>query len=395
MSTARAPGFSVLYGGAHLFKEGTAAKLGAIAKKTFEQSATDPAAFGACFEIPDSITREVIAFAARKFERGAIDAQVVDFEDGYGFRNEDEERRDAERSAAAVASDHLSGQLAPSIGLRVRAWRGANDSRGKHTLRTFVSTLVQATGGKLPNGFSVTLPKVASDEDVTELAGELSALERTHALPPGSIALELMIETPRALIDDRGVCPIPKLLAAAAGRCVAVHLGAYDLLSALDVAAPSQGLGHPACVLARQTMKIATAGTGVRVVDGATNELPIAPHLEAGWKKHALDTRRALAEGISEGWVLHPAQLVSRYVACCTYFRAALPSMSERLRGSLDKTAQANRIGSAFDDAASVEGLVRFFATGFANGVVDEDEVTRTGLRIDELAPFAWRARYG
>jgi hypothetical protein len=42
-----------------------------------------------------------------------------------------------------------------------------------------------------------------------------------------------------------------RLVEAAAGRCVAVHLGAYDLTASLGVTAVDQRLDHPTCDVAR------------------------------------------------------------------------------------------------------------------------------------------------
>src|SRR4029078_957049 len=94
------------------------------------------------------------------------------------------------------------------------------------------------------------------------------------------IGIELMVETPRALIDREGRMALPALVAAAGGRCGAAHPGAYDLTASIGVTAGEQRLDHPACDAARLLMQLSLAGTGVVVVDGATTVLPVARHRE-------------------------------------------------------------------------------------------------------------------
>src|SRR5205085_8124240 len=123
----------------------------------------------------------------------------------------------------------------------------------------------------------------------------------------GRTGVELMVETPQALIDSSGGVPLVTI--ASAARTVAVHLGAYDLTAALGVSAGDQRLDHPLCDVARATMKLAFAGTEIEVVDGATTILPVGGDRNAvqnAWKMHASNVRRALDFGITRGWDLHP-----------------------------------------------------------------------------------------
>jgi citrate lyase beta subunit len=220
----------------------------------------------------------------------------------------------------------------------------------------------------------------------------------------GRIGIELMVETPRALVDETGRMALPALVEAAGGRCVAAHLGAYDLTASLGVTAGEQRLDHPACDAARLLMQLALAGTGVDVVDGATTVLPIARHRETphaplsdaqrainagdvqtAWALHATAVRRALELGIYQGWDLHPAQLPARYGAVYAFFLAERTAMAARLRGFVAKATQAMRSGQIFDDAATGQGLLNFFVRGFACGALGEDDLRATGLSLDEL----------
>jgi hypothetical protein len=147
-------------------------------------------------------------------------------------------------------------------------------------------------------------------------------------------------------------------------------------------------------------MKIAFAGTGVALSDGATNIMPIGPHkaattdaerrdnraaVHAAWRIHADDVRRSLVTGFYQGWDLHPAQLPTRYAAVYGFFLEGLAPASERLKNFVDKAAQATLVGDVFDDAATGQGLLNFFLRGISCGAVTEDEATATGLSVDEI----------
>jgi citrate lyase beta subunit len=148
------------------------------------------------------------------------------------------------------------------------------------TLELFLTTLVRATSGVLPEGFTVTLPKVAEVAEVGALADLLDGHEKALGIAKGAIGIELMVETLRAIVDREGRIALPSLVLAARGRCVAAHLGAYDLTASLGVTAGHQRLDHPACDVARLLMQMSLAGSGVVVVDGATTVLPIPTHRE-------------------------------------------------------------------------------------------------------------------
>ena len=203
------------------------------------------------------------------------------------------------------------------------------------------------------------------------------------------------------MVSRDGTIAVPAIIEAAHGRCVAAHFGAYDYLSSLNVAAARQSLLHPACDFARTVMIHACAVTNTRVSDGATNTLPVAIHrgtplspaqhdentaaVHAAWKLHAAHVHHALVHGIFQGWDLHPAQLVARYGALYAYFLGALPAATERLTRFVARAAQATRAGAVFEDAATAQGLLAFFASGLECGALAEDDATATGLTVVEI----------
>src|SRR6185436_20042639 len=161
----------------------------------------------------------------------------ADFEDGYGNRPDAEEDGHAESAAREMAAGTANGTLPPFIGIRIKPFTEELRDRSVRTLDLFLTTLARETGGRLPKGFVVTLPKVTIPEQVTALADLFDLLEPALGLPAGSLRLEIMIETPQSILDARGECPLPRLAEAGRGRCVAAHIGTYDYTASCNVTA--------------------------------------------------------------------------------------------------------------------------------------------------------------
>jgi citrate lyase beta subunit len=393
----------VVYGGAQLYRADSAEKLGNLARRVMETWGHDDATFAKLVGLREGADAGELARRVReKLDRDPVEKTCIDFEDGYGLRPDDEEDIDAVRTANELAQA-VRGK-GPIVGIRIKALTRQTGERGARTLELFLTTLARATSGALPNGFTVTLPKVIEASEVSALAGLLALHESRLGFAQDSIGIELMVETPRAIVDPDGRIALPSLVAAARGRCVAAHLGAYDLTASLGVTAGHQRLDHPACTLARVLMQMSLAGTGVVVVDGATTVLPIPTHREtagapltetqreenmrdvhSAWELHARGVTSALALGIHQGWDLHPAQLPARFGAVYAFYLAERTAMAERLRSFVAKATQATRSGRIFDDAATGQGLLEFFARGVACGALFDDDVKATGLTMDEL----------
>jgi hypothetical protein len=214
-----------------------------------------------------------------------------------------------------------------------------------------------------------------------------------------------MVETTQCLIDARGEIALPRLVAAAGGRCTGAHFGPYDYTASCDITAAHQQLLHPACEFARHIMKVSLSGTGVALSDGATLVLPIGPHrakkgealsaaalsenrtvVHRAWRLSYQHIRHALLHGFYQGWDLHPAQLPARYAAVYAFFLEGLETAGQRLRAFLDKAAQATLHGNAFDDAATGQGLLNYFLRAIHCGAITEAEAAEhSGLQRHEL----------
>jgi hypothetical protein len=52
----------------------------------------------------------------------------------------------------------------------------------------------------------------------------------------------------------------------------------------------------------------------------------------------------------------------------------------------VEKATQATLVGDVFDDAATGQGLLNFFARAINSGAISEDDAAaRTGVSLDEL----------
>jgi citrate lyase beta subunit len=326
---------------------------------------------------------------AAKLAAEPVEDLRIDFEDGYGSHPDPEEDTAAVAAAAELASGLAAATLPPRIGLRIKPFTGPARARGIRTLDVFLTALLDASGGRLPGGFVVTFPKAMVPEQVTVLVEVLDALEQALSLPAGVLRVELQVETTQALLDQLGTVPLPQLVAAARGRCTALHFGTYDYTAACGLPPSEQHLAHPACDFARHLMQVATAGTGVLLADGSSNLLPVGPPdaVRGAWRVHYGLVRRSLAHGFYQGWDLHPAQLVSRYAAVFAFFREHLPQVTARLRAATGTGAEAAggeaAAGPVAEEPATARMLAAWLARGLDCGAIDPDE---TGVARPLLA---------
>ena len=427
-----------VYGGAHLFKSDSAERLGALARRSLDQFAPDFLSFAKAIDLdgadglPDSLEEDsgllnrletngeqvrlenrpawfahaIYNRVSEKLRREPVEDFRIDFEDGYGNRPDDEEDGHAASAALEVAAGMENDTLPPFIGIRIKPFTEELRARSMRTLDIFVSTLVEKSGGRLPENFVVTQPKITIPEQVGALADLFELLEQANGLQSGSLKLEMMIETTQSVINARGEINLPLLLAAARGRCVAAHFGTYDYTASCSITAAHQHMMHPACDFAKHMMQVSFAGTGIWLSDGATNIMPVAPHrfseggtpltpeqivenrdvVHRAWKLHYGHIQHSLENAFYQGWDLHPAQLPTRYAAVYAFFLESLDAASERLKNFVDKAAKATLVGDVFDDAATGQGLLNYFLRAINCGALTETEaVERSGLTVAEL----------
>jgi citrate lyase beta subunit len=392
-----------VYGGAHLFNAESARKMAELALWNLEAYAPDARTLARALGLVEEggLAEAVYARVQAKLRREAVEDYRLDFEDGFGHRPDAEEDATAVAAAKELARGMELGTLPPFIGLRIKSFSEELVARAVRTLDLFLTTLVERTEGRLPEGFVVTLPKVASREQVIALVEVLERLEAGLGLERGTLKVELMMELPQTLVDWHGQVVLPRLVAETRGRCTGVHFGTYDYTAACSVTASHQHMLHPACDFARGLMQVCLAGTGIHLSDGATNVMPVGPHkggdltpaqveenravVHRAWRLNYEHVRHSLESAFYQGWDLHPAQLPVRYAAVYAFFLEGLDAASRRLRAFMDKAAQATLLGDVFDDAATGQGLLNFFLRGIACGALTEDEARAAGLTLDEL----------
>jgi citrate lyase beta subunit len=393
-----------VYGGAHLFKADSAARMGALALSSLEEYAPTSDVLADALNLADrTLAKTVRARVVDKLRREPVEDFRIDFEDGYGVRPDAEEDGHARSAAEQVAAGFHAGTLPPFIGIRIKPMSRELHARSLRTLELFVTTLVKATRKHLPPGFVVTIPKLMAPGHVAAVARACALLEKRLGLR-SSLRLELMIETPQSILAADGTSSLRALVAAGAGRVTGAHFGTYDYTALCGITASWQHMRHQACDFAKHMMQVALAQSGIRLSDGATNIMPIPPHrasanrrltdaearenqqvVHHAWKLHFDDAWHSLVNGYYQGWDLHPAQLPTRYAAVYSFFLSARPAATVRLRNFVDKAAQATLVGDVFDDAATGQGLLNFFVRGLNSGALTLDEARETGLSREEL----------
>jgi citrate lyase beta subunit len=368
-----------VYVPADRFGPGLAGQWGEQAAAALERWAPGPAPFAAALGLPADLAADVRPRVQAKLAEEPVEDLRLDFEDGYGDRGDEAEDADARRAAATLATEVAAGTAPPFTGLRIKSLEAPTRRRAIRTLDAFLAGL-----GGLPEGFVVTLPKVTSAEQVAAMAGLCDRLEQAHGLGQGRLRFEVQVETPQVILGADGTAVVARCIPAARGRLTGLHYGTYDYSAALGIAAAQQSLEHPVADHARAVMQVAAAGTGVRLSDGSSNVLPVGARdqVTEAWALHARLVRRSLERGVSQGWDLHPAHLVSRYAATFGFFRAGLPAAAARLRAY---TTHAD--GGVLEEPATARALAGFLGRGLDCGAVSAAELADlAGLDAAALA---------
>ena len=344
---------------------------GSSALTALEEHAPGPLAFADVLGLSPALAEKVHAKVVAKLATEPVEDLRIDFEDGYGFQPDTVEDEDAVRCAG------LAGVLdVPWVGIRFKSFEYFE--RGIRTLDLFLTQL-----STVPDGLTLTFPKVTAVEQVRELVDLLSLLETRLDLPAGRLRFEIQIETTQSIVDSTGAVAIPKLIAAGQGRVSALHFGTYDYTAACGLSAGEQHLAHAACDFARNVMQVSAAGTGVRLSDGSTNVLPVGDRQDVhhAWREHFTLTMRSLKHGFYQGWDLHPAQLVTRYAANYAFYLGNAEADAKRLRAYVDKVDEG-----VLDEPATAQALAMSMRRALDCGALSASEVEDLcGLSTAEL----------
>jgi citrate lyase beta subunit len=337
----------------------------------------------------------------RKLQTEAVEDFRIDFEDGFGNRPNEEEDATAVNAARELAVGMKNQTISPFIGIRIKPFTEDLKVRAVRTLDLFLASLLQETGGKLPDNFVVMLPKVTIPEQVQTLVRFFEIIETRHGLQPGSLKMETMVEATQIVMDEEGRNPLMRIVRAGEGRLIAAHFGTYDYTASCGITAKYQTMAHPVCDFAHHMTKVALGHTGIFLSDGATNVMPIGPHrgenlsygqerenrevVHKAWQTGFGHTMHSLINGLYQGWDLNPAQLPMRYAATYNFFLSSYADAAHRLKTFVERAAISTLTGDIFDDAATGQGLLNFFLKALNCGAISEEEVLVTGLTLDEV----------
>jgi len=425
------------YEGAHLFKAESAKNFALLANKSLTDFAPDFVSFANALGLKDAeslpdnnaeidallteiqnngidpknsavwLAWRVYAQVKKKLEREAVEDFRLDYEDGFGIHPDEKEDAVAVQGAKEVADGMKQNILPPFIGIRIKPFNSEFVERSVRTLNIFVSTLLEETGGVLPENFVVTLPKVEIPEQAAALVKVFEVLEADSVLNSGELKMEIMIETTQSVFNADGEVTARKIANAAGHRCVGAHFGTYDYTASCDLIAAYQTMDNEVCDFARQVMKVAFGGSGIFLSDGATNIIPLAPHhgenlsalqnsenlenVHRSWKLSYGHIRHSLANAFYQGWDLHPAQLPVRYAANAAFFLEQLQVSTGRLRNLVEQASSATVSGDVFDDAATGQGLLNYFFRALNSGAIDPEDVESAGVSVEEVQAGSFR----
>lgn len=139
---------------------------------------------------------------------------------------------------------------------------------------------------------AIRLPKVDSADDVIALDRLISQLEVEYGIEPGSIGIQAMLETARAIVNVNAI-------AAASPRLVGLTLGGQDLAADLGIKATKSGLE---LMYAKGAVIIAAKAFGLQAFDTVYTDIN---DLE-GLKEQA---EMSVALGFSGKAAIHPSQI--------------------------------------------------------------------------------------
>jgi citrate lyase beta subunit len=348
---------------------GTVAAWGREAVHLLDAHAPDPADLAGAVGIDPAIAGQVRDRVAAKLSSEPVEDLRIDFEDGYGVRDDAEEDAHAARAAGIAGA-----QDAPAfVGLRVKSFAEGHHRRAMRTLDGFVTGVLDTTGGTLPDGLVVTFPKVIAVAHVEAFAGLLGRLEEALGLPERRLVFEIQIETLESVVGHAGRVALPALVDAAGGRLVGAHFGVFDYTAACGLPGDQQRLDHPACDFARHVMQVTLAGTGIRLSDGSTNRAPTGDAGEAVhavWAHHAGLVRHGLIHGFYQGWDMHPSHLVSRFATVHAFHLAHLDDTIARLAATRDGAAGGGD-GGGVDEPATIRALLASLRRAVDCGAID------------------------
>ncbi|MGK9273879.1 aldolase [Williamsia muralis] len=312
----------------------------------------------------------------------------IDLEDGYGWRPDVVEDRDARAAGNTIATWSARPEQAPNaFGVRCKGLGATERARGLRSLE-----LVLDAAGGVPDGFVFTVPKLRAAAQVDAVVMICEELERAHGLLEGALRFELQIESPQAVLGADGRATVAEAIHRGGPRLTGLHYGTYDYSAACGIVSSQQSLEHPVADHAKSVMLVAAAQTGVWVSDGSTQVSPVgsAEVVEAALRRHHRLVTRSLERGFYQGWDMHPGHLVTRWLAVYGFFRSAMSPAVTRLQSYFDRQSS-----EFVDEPATAQSLALVVLRGLSVGAFTEADVLAVGPRCSAAALGELRASGG
>ena len=132
-----------------MFSAETPRKLGKLAVQALKTYTPNVDEFAAACGLNESkkLVNAIYRKTADKLTREPIEDFRIDFEDGYGFRPDDEEDADAIKASNELAKLFVRKSDTPFSGFRVKAFAPETHARGVHTLNLFFENFLTKTKG--------------------------------------------------------------------------------------------------------------------------------------------------------------------------------------------------------------------------------------------------------
>jgi len=272
----------------------------------------------------------------------AVDAVMMDIEDGVAPAE-----KDTARKQIAACLDQVAAQLKSGKPLRTPARFVRINAVGHERSRDDLAIVVR------PGLEGLVVPKVEASEQVKSVSQTLDQRELELGLTQGTVRILAALESPKGLFNAYAI-------ATASPRVIGLLFGAEDFSRELSLPLRREGEARD-LIYARSALVTAAACAHVQAVDGVWPDLQDTE----GLKVFALQSRRLGFSGIS---IIHPAQVE---IANAAFTPAA------------DEVDYAQRVLKAFDEArARGEGAVAFGGQLLDLPIVDR---ARQTLELAEL----------
>lgn len=415
--------FHTFYGGAHLFKVNTLARMAKVGQQGFETFFPTPQALGDWYaqvfqfrepSVPSCETSaqgegclraDMPAFSSAELtklheklqaciSRQYIEDYRIDFEDGYGIHDQSDEITEAKRCAqvlAEIMSAPGGNNQLPDFGIRLKPFSGAHREHSVRVLGNFFDTLQQAIDIKRLSRFWVALPKIRDAAEGASLLRLLQSLEAELGLAPDTIGLEMLFETLESIQvlgqPEQLSQWLPQVQAGLCRRPSAIVLGTFDTCAEWGIAALNQGHQHPLMNQVRLQALSWGNQVGAYVVDSITRAVPQLSGSLNPLVVHGRHVLHSMAMGVDAGWDIHPLQVLGRHAVRLALVNAGLPQAIVRLKQFLTAQTHASRVGAAFDDLATVRGLVIQIRQAVDLGLVTVDTLSEQGVMWPPVLP--------